>query len=78
MKRNVLFAFGLLIALASFGFFGVAWAMGRVTDDLTHTLGATFFAGLLFSALMTDPKSLLALVDRVLAFKFGKKSDGGN
>lgn len=68
MKR-ALFVAGLAMALGALGMLGYALSAGSLTDSLTHVLGGVTGAGLILAALMTDPKTILSLADKLLALK---------
>lgn len=68
MKR-VLFAAGLGLMLGCLGVLGYTVYAKTLTDTLLHYLAGGVALGLALAALMTDSKTVLALVDRVLAWK---------
>lgn len=77
MKR-ALFWFGFLLAMSGVGLSSFEVVAHRPPHPTSlYLFGGMVGLGAVLMALMADPKSLLALMDRVLAFRFGRSRDSG-
>lgn len=69
--RRALFVIGVAMVLGALGMLGYALYAKQLSDSLVHVLGAVAGSGLIIAALMVDPKTVLSLADKVLAFRRG-------